>query len=313
MENSGEQQPVVRVLGAGAGGGSPQWNCNCEICKRVRDGDGPRRTQTSLAVSADGRRWALINASPDLREQIAKTPSLHPQHSGRHSPIEAVVLTGGEVDQVTGLLTMREGEPFSVYASGSVHETLAQSPIFDALDRETVPRRSMQLDETTEIAGADGQKLGISVTAFSVPGKVPLYEETPGETPEIGVETEDNVALRVDLGETHFFFVPGCADITPGLKERLQGAPLVFFDGTLWSDDELVDAGLTEKTGQRMGHVSISGDGGVLESFSDADIERKVLIHINNSNPVLLDDTEERQTVEAAGWDVAYDGWTIEL
>lgn len=301
----------IRVLGAGAGGGSPQWNCNCSICRRVRRGDAPRRTQTSLAVSADGARWALINASPDLGEQLVETPDLQPQKPGRHSPIDAAVLTGGEIDQVTGLLSMREGEPFSLYASRTIHETLGESVIFDALDEQTVPRRAMTLDAKTELTDADDQPLGITITPFAVPGKIPLYAESAGETPEIGAVTEDNIALQIEIGETTLFFIPCCADITPELKQRVSGASLLLFDGTLWHDEELIDAGLADKTGRRMGHVSISDPDGPLEQFAGTDIDRKILIHINNSNPVLIDDTDERNIVEQAGWEVAYDGMEL--
>ncbi len=303
--------PRVRVLGAGAGGGSPQWNCNCEVCARIRRGDGPRRTQTSLALSADGERWALINAAPELGEQVIGCPSLHPQRKGRHSPIEAVVLTGGEVDQVAGLLTMREGESFSLYASDTVHATLDESVIFDVLDPRGVPRRRLTLDEPTQIRDGDGRALGIAVEPFAVPGKIPLYRETRGQTPEIGQSTEHNIALRIDLGSTHFFFIPCCAAVPPWLQRRVAGSPLLLFDGTLWHDEELIEAGLTEKTGRRMGHISISGHQGVLEKFCDSRIQRKVFIHINNSNPVLLDDTEQRRKVEEAGWEVAYDGMEL--
>ncbi len=301
----------VRVLGAGAGGGSPQWNCNCGVCRRVRRGEAPRRTQTSIAVSADGRRWVVINASPDLREQIADSPDLQPQRQGRHSPIEAVAVTGGEVDQVTGLLTLREGEAFSLYATASIHETLGRSEIFDVLDESLVPRRRFSLDEPVSVCDADGESLGVTIEPFSVPGKIPLYQETPGQTPELGATTDDNIAMRIDVGDRRLFFVPGCAQITPELKRRVDGSSLLLFDGTVWHDEELIDAGLGDKTGGRMGHVSISGAGGVLEEFGSVDIDRKVLIHINNSNPVLLDDTDQRRAVEAAGWEVAFDGMEL--
>ena len=305
----------IIVLGSGAGGGSPQWNCNCAICRRVRDDESGslRRTQTSLAVSADGERWVLINASPDLGEQLRATPALHPKKPGRHSPIEAVVLTGAEVDQVTGLLTMRESEPFAVYASGATHAALDESPIFNALNRQIVPRRHLPSNERTDLTDHAGQTLDVTVESFPVPGKVPLYKEVPGETPVVGEVTENNVALRITVGEDFFFFIPGCAAITPDLCERVQGAPLMFFDGTLWRDNELIATGLGKKSGHRMGHVSISGRDGAIEQFSAADVKRKIFIHLNNSNPVLLPDTEERQAVEAAGWEVAHDGMTIEF
>lgn len=305
--------PHLVVLGAAAGGGSPQWNCNCEVCRRVRTGDdgASRRTQTSIAVSADGHRYALINASPDLGEQILHTPALHPRREGRHSPIEAVVLTGGEIDQVAGLLTLREGESFSLFASQTTHSILRESPIFGAVDEQIVPRRTLAMEQTTELADADGEPLGIAVESFPVPGKIPLYQETPGQTPNIGEVSENNVALRIEIDEKSVFFIPCCAQVTPELKEFVDGAPLLLFDGTLWRDDELITAGLAEKTGHRMGHVSIDGPDGALAAFSGVAIDRKIFIHINNSNPVLLDDTPERRAVEEAGWEVARDGMEL--
>ena len=307
--------PRITVLGAAAGGGSPQWNCNCPVCRRVRAGEpgAPRRTQTSLALSADGNRFALINASPDLGEQLLRTPSLHPQRDGRHSPIDAVVLTGGEIDEVTGLLTMREGESFALYASQTTHDTLAASPIFGALDQELVPRRRLPMNETIGLSDGSDKPLDIAVEAFPVPGKIPLYQEDPGVTPEIGALTDANIALQLSVGDSRAFFIPGCADITEELRQRIDGASILFFDGTLWSDDELISAGLGHKTGHRMGHVSIDGAEGAIAELADIDVERKIFIHLNNSNPVLLDDSDERRAVEDRGWEVAYDGMEISL
>ena len=305
--------PRVIILGSGAGGGSPQWNCNCSICRRVRRGEtGTRsRTQTSLAVTADGERWVLINASPDVRQQIAQTPALAPaSDKKRHSPIEAVVLTGGEVDQVAGLLTMREREAFSLYASSAIHNTLNQSPIFNVLNRDLVPRRVLRFDRE-ELVDSEANPLGVTIEPFGVPGKIPLYQETPGEEPAIGGVTEENLALRVDLGQSHFYFIPGCADLSPELLERLDGAPLLLFDGTLWRDDELIASELGQKTGHRMGHISIDGPDGTISKLANLDIETKIFIHINNSNPVLVEDSEERGIVEEAGWQVAFDGMEL--
>ena len=307
--------PTLLVLGAAAGGGSPQWNCACPICQRVRSGDeaAPRRTQTSISVTADGHRWALINAAPELAEQLLKATPLHPKRSGRHSPICAVVLTGAEVDQVTGLLTLREGHPFSLYGSQSTLGTLAQSLIFDVLPPDRVERRGLQLNEPFEICDRGGEPLGITAEAFAVPGKIPLYKETPGEVPAIGETTDENIALKLRLGEQDVFFIPGCAEVTDELLERLEGAAALFFDGTLWHDEELIEAGLSQKTGRRMGHVSVTGPGGAIEAFAEADIGQKIFIHINNSNPLLLADSPERQQAEAAGWAVAYDGMELSL
>jgi pyrroloquinoline quinone biosynthesis protein B len=299
----------VIVLGSAAGGGFPQWNCNCANCRRVRSGDRATapRTQCSLAVSADGERWFLFNASPDLRQQLAATPALHPRSgSPRHSPVQGVVLTSGDIDHIAGLLSLRESHPFSVYATRRILAVLDRNPVFNALDRDLVERRPVVLGAPITL----GQ--GLSVEMFAVPGKVALYLEEG--TPEIGGETEDVVGLRLeDDRGARFFFVPGCARLTAALAARLAGAPVVFFDGTLWQDDEMVRLGAGGKTGQRMGHMSVSGRAGSLAAFAGLEVGRKIYIHINNTNPMLLDDSPERAAVTAAGWEVAYDGMEVEL
>ena len=304
------QGSQVIVLGAGAGGGSPQWNCNCELCHRARTGDPavPRRRQTALAVSADGQRWVLVNAPPEMGEHFLEVEALHPQKEGRHSPVKAVALTGGEIDQVAGLLTMREGHAFSLYSSSAIQETLSKSAIFDALKEDMVPRRRLVVDEEIALCDADDDELGIVLKAFVVPGKIPLYEEQSGEVPKLEAESETNVAFDLQVGDQRVVMVPGCARITDKLKERVEGADILFFDGTLFRDEEMVEAGLSDKTGRRMGHVSVADPGGPLQEFSDVSIGRKILIHINNTNPILAADSEERTQVERAGWEVAYDG-----
>lgn len=299
----------IIVLGSAAGGGFPQWNCNCVNCRRARAGDPAAqvRTQCSLAVSADGERWYLINASPDLRQQLATTPALHP-HSGspRHSPVEGVVLTNGDIDHIAGLLNLREGHPFSVYATRRILTVLDRNPVFNALDRDLVERRPVGLGESVALDDR------LMVEMFAVPGKVALYLEDG--VPEIGVETEDVVGVRIeDDRGGFFFFVPGCARLTPALARRLAGAQVVFFDGTLWQDDEMVRLGAGSKTGHRMGHMSVSGSTGSLAAFAGLEVGRKIYIHINNTNPMLLDDSPERAAVSAAGWEVAYDGMEVGL
>lgn len=299
----------VIVLGSAAGGGFPQWNCNCANCRRARSGDraAESRTQCSLAVSADGERWFLLNASPDLRQQLTATPALHPRPgSPRDSPVEGVVLTSGDIDHVAGLLCLRESHPFSVYATRRILTVLDRNPVFNALDRDLVERRPVALGEPVTL----GDRL--SVEMFAVPGKVALYLEEG--SPEIGGETEDVVGVRVeeDRGAS-FFFVPGCARLTASLARRLDGASVVFFDGTLWQDDEMLRLGAGGKTGLRMGHMSVSGSAGSLAAFAGLEVGRKIYIHINNTNPMLLDDSPERAAVTAAGWEVAYDGMEVEL
>jgi len=303
----------VRVLGAAAGGGFPQWNSNAPGCRRARSGD-PRarpRTQASIAVSLDGEHWYLFNASPDLRQQIEANPCLHPRQGLRSSPIAGVVLTGGDVDAIAGLLTLRERHAFTIYATGAIFRVLEDNPIFEVLARDIVVRRAVALEEPTTLALPDGEASGLSVELFAVPGKVPLYLED-GTAPPI-VESDTTVAARISGAGRHLYFVPGCARMSETLARRLQGADAVLFDGTLWTDDEMLRAGVGSKTGQRMGHMSVSGPNGTMAAFRTIDVRRKVLLHINNSNPILLDDSPERAAVTAAGWEVAVDGMEIGL
>jgi pyrroloquinoline quinone biosynthesis protein B len=296
------------VLGAAAGGGFPQWNSACPVGRRgwQRDPAARWRTQCSVALSADGERWTLLNASPDLRQQILATPALHPRHGPRHSPIAAVVLTNGDVDHVAGLLILRESQPFALYATGAILAVLEGNPIFNVLNPEFVKRTRLTLEQPIELEG------GGTIVPFIVPGKVPLYLE--GAAPAIGAETEDVIGLELRSGAgENAFFIPGCARLTPALTGRLRGAALVLFDGTLWTDDEMIRSEAGVKTGARMGHMSIFGPDGTLAALAPLDVRRKVLIHINNTNPILLDDSAERKIVEAAGWEVAYDGMEIEL
>jgi pyrroloquinoline quinone biosynthesis protein B len=296
------------ALGAAAGGGFPQWNSNANACNRARAGDPAAipRSQAGLAVSSDGKRWLLLNASPDLRAQISQSHFLRPRDGLRSSPIAGVVLTGAEVDNIAGLLTLRERHSFTVYATAAVHGVLDANPIFEVLDRRIVRRQTVPLDTPIDTG------LQLTFTLFAVPGKVPLYLEAAGSTP--AVETgEMAVGISVTDGQSTLHYVPGCAAMTPALAARLRKAQLVYFDGTLWSDEEMIGAGVGQKSGRRMGHMSLSGPEGTLAAFRQLGVRRKILIHLNNSNPVLLEDSAQRAEVTAAGWEVAYDGMEIEL
>ena len=301
----------VIVLGAAAGGGFPQWNSNAAGCRRARARDpaARSRTQTSLAVSADGERWLLLNAAPDLRAQIEATEALWPCEGLRSSPIAGVVLTGGDVDAIGGLLTLRERHRFAIYATRPVLDVLAANPIFNVLAPDCVERVALTPEAPVELAP------GLRLRVFKVPGKVPLYMEGQGFVAEEHAETENTVGVELweEGSGARMFFVPGCAGMTRSVADRLRGAPVVFFEGTLWTDDEMIRQGLGEKTGRRMGHMSCAGDAGVLAAFQDLGVGRKVLVHINNSNPVLLADTPERRAAEAAGWKIGEDGMEIVL
>lgn len=292
----------ARILGAAAGGGLPQWNCGCDNCNLARAGDIPSQTQSSLAVSADGVDWTILNASPDIRQQLADAPSLHPTGL-RDMPLRSVLLTNGDIDHVAGLLTLREMQGFTLFATAGIHEVLQQNPIFDALNASVVTRSTVTLGLPTEIAS------GLHATLFPVPGKVPLYME--GDVVETELLGEQTVGVHLSTGSHSAYYIPGCATLNDDLRTRLQGADLVFFDGTLWRDDEMVRAGLGQKTGKRMGHMSMSGDDGSIAAFAGLNVTRKVFVHMNNTNPVLRPDAPERAEAEAAGWIIGQDGMEI--
>lgn len=303
----------IVVLGSAAGGGFPQWNCNSEGCRLARAGKARSRTQSSIAVTADDRHWFLCNASPDLRQQINDNPQLHPNQDLRHSPIAGATLTNADVDHIAGLLTLRESTPLTLYATTRVLETLAANSIFNVLNPDFVARRPMTLGEPFEAQTPDGDNTGLEIEPFSVPGKVALYLEDPSAGPDFGTRQEDTVGLRLRSVESgaYVFYIPGCAAMTPELADRIRGAPVVLFDGTLWQDDEMIAGGVGVKTGKRMGHLSMSGADGTIAAFKDLDVGRRIFIHINNSNPTLLDDSPQRRDAEAAGWEIAYDGMEI--
>jgi pyrroloquinoline quinone biosynthesis protein B len=297
------------VLGSAAGGGVPQWNCRCPVCRLAWEGD-PRvrpRTQSGLAVSADGERWILLNASPDLRQQILATPALHPKAGLRHSPITAVILTNGELDHVAGLLSLRERQGFRLHATPAIHKALAGNAFFQALDQDLVERRPLELDAPLDL-------LGLRFVPFVVPGKVPLYQEGPagaGIQPE--AEGEHVLGLEIQAGGRRCLYVPNCARITPDLCRRLEGADLLFFDGTTFQDDEMVRLGLSSKTAARMGHVAMDGADGSLAGLARVRTGRRIFLHLNNSNPVLVEGSAEWARVTAAGWELAHDGMELTL
>lgn len=292
------------TLGAAAGGGLPQWNCRCAGCTAAWDQTVKPQGQTSIAVSADGgAHWFLINASPDIRAQIAQTPALWPAKGHlRHSPLAGVILTNSEIDAVAGLLSLREGHKFALYAHPEVLQTLADNSIFNVLNPQNVPRLPLQLEQTFEPALPDGSPSGLLVTPFALPGKCAWYLEESGQSPSEGDTIGLTLQAKGDPRKVHI--VLACAEITPQVRARLQGADLVFFEGTLWQDDEMIRQGLAPKTGQRMGHVSISGPEGVIAQLGDLGIKRKVLVHINNSNPIWHAQAPERAAVLAAGWEI---------
>lgn len=297
----------VIVLGSAAGGGVPQWNCRCPVCRLAWSGD-PRvepRTQSSIAVSAGEHAWVLLNASPDLRAQIAATPALQPKFGERDSPIRAVVLTNGDVDHIAGLLSLRESQPFDIYGTQDTLGLIHENQVFDVVAPTLAPRHPAAFAVPFHPAP------GLEMEFFTVPGKVPLWREDASLV--IGEETGSTVGVTITANGRRLVYVPGCAAVTPALRERIAGADLLFFDGTLYRDDEMIAAGVGTKTGARMGHLSMSGMEGTMALLKDVPVARRVFIHINNTNPALIDGSDERRAVEAAGWAVARDGMEFSL
>jgi len=262
------------------------------------------RTQASLAVSADDENWLLINASPDLPQQVRQSKVLHPRSGTRGSPIKAVVLTGAEIDQVAGLLSLREREPFMVCATPATLAALADNAMFGVLAPDVVRRMAVVPGIPLMLPGE------VEARVFMVPGKLPLYLE--GENPETASETAANVGVEISAQNSGLVYIPGAAAVTAAMMERIKRADVVFFDGTLFRDDEMIASGTGAKTGRRMGHMPIDGQDGslaVLEGVAG----RRVYVHINNTNPILIEGSPERVEVERRGWEVAEDGMEIVL
>lgn len=296
---------LVRVLGSAAGGGFPQWNCGCPGCRAARDGSRPcrTRTQSSIAVSADHEHWFLVNASPDIRAQIEASPALRTA-AGRATPLQAVLLTDGELDHSLGLLLLREAESLELHATVAVHETLqdgtALLPTLNAYCavkwREVVPGEDVALGN------------GLTYRSFDVPT---TKRARFGPTRQIGRVT----GYRFTDESTGYSVVclPGVQEITDELRAQLWDCACLLVDGTCWHDEEMPDLGLASKTSREMGHVPMSGPGGSLDRLAELPIERKIYVHVNNTNPVLLEDSPERHEVGRRGFEVATDGMEVRI
>lgn len=296
---------LLRVLGSAAGGGSPQWNCGCTVCAAVRSGAGPARTQSSVAFSAgNDEQWFLINASPDVRSQIEAFPGLHP-HDARTTPMEAVLLTDAELDHTLGLLLLREARAGLVlYATPAVHKTLADgSGILRALERYC-PVEWRPVVPGADFALADG----LSCRAFDVP-------TTKRARFGAGVDHGRVVGYRLtdERSGGTLVYLPGVQSLTPTLREEIQGCDCLLIDGTCWRDDELVRLGLAGKTSREMGHLPIEGPDGSLAQLPSLGAGRTIFVHMNNTNPILLEDAPERRIVEDSGMQVAIDGLEVEV
>jgi pyrroloquinoline quinone biosynthesis protein B len=298
---------IIRVLGAAAGGGFPQWNCGCPNCRAARAGGTPARprTQESVAISAEGDGWVVLNASPDVRQQIEAFPALHPR-GVRDTPVRAFVLTNGDLDHCLGLLVLRESEPLTVYATERVRRGFVEH---NAAAR-TLERFRGQVDWKPLVPGV-GVALpgGLTVEPVATPGRPPLHL-----VDRLEPAAEDNVGLLVRAPGTagSLAYFPGVGAVTPAVHEALRAADCAFVDGTFWSSDELVALGIVARRAEQMGHVPVGGPDGTLATLGDVR-GRRLYIHVNNTNPLLREDSAAHATVRAAGWEVAYDGLDLTL
>jgi pyrroloquinoline quinone biosynthesis protein B len=290
----------IRVLGAAAGGGLPQWNCGCPNCRKARSGsrDVAPRTQECVAVSFDGARWLLLNASPEIRSQIESFPKLHPREP-RHSPIAGIVLTNGDLDHCLGLLSLRESHPLTIYATSAVQRGFTVgNMLYQTLER--FPGQVTWRPVEGELCD------GLSAKAIPTPGKPPIHLERCA-----AIDPEENigVVLHERISGKRLAYFSAAAGITPAMREAMDAADCVFFDGTFWSSDELIRLGVGTKRANDMAHIPVAESLAALDGL-DA---RKIYIHINNTNPMLDRTSAESRLVENAGWEIAEDGMEFSL
>jgi len=302
----------IRILGSGAGGGFPQWNCNCHNCQGLRTGKikARPRTQSSITVSANGEDWVLFNASPDIRAQLESFPPLQPARSIRDTAIRAILLVDAQIDHTTGLLLLREHNlPWDIYCTQAVHEDMTSGyPIFNILGH---------------FRGVIWHEVKTDGASFTIPGAeglvftaVPLKSEAPPYSPHRhNTVPGDNIGVRVENTETgnNLFYAPGLGELEPHVLPYLENADCVLVDGTLWTNSEMIQSGISDKLGSDMGHLDQSGKGGIIEILNRLEKPRKVLIHINNTNPILDEESPERMALTKAGIEVSHDGMEIEL
>lgn len=302
----------IRVLGSAAGGGFPQWNCNCPNCRRLRAGQikASARTQSSITISADGVNWVLCNASPDIRAQLDAFPAMQPGRAIRDTAILGVVLMDSQIDHTTGLLILREGKALDVYCTEMVHQDLTTgNPLLTILGHycgvnwHPVPVES---GAHFTVRGAEALRF----TAVPLQSKAPPYSPHR-QAPHVG----DTIGLCVEELSTgkRLFYAPGLGEVETHVQPHLAECDCLLVDGTFWRDDELVVAGIANKRAQDMGHLCLSGEHGMLSVLKALPRPRKILIHINNTNPILDEESPERAAVVAAGIEVAYDGMDITL
>lgn len=301
----------IQILGSAAGGGFPQWNCNCPNCRGLRDGSlrAQPRTQSSIALSDDGVHWILCNASPDIRAQIQAFPALQPGRKLRDTGIAAIVLLDSQVDHVTGLLSLREGCPHQVWCTAMVHQDLCSGfPLFSMLEHwhGGLQWNPIALDESFVIPACPALRFTpIPLRSAAPPYSPHRHDPHPGDN--LGLIIED---LR---SGGRLFYAPGLGQVDAELLARMAEADCLLVDGTLWRDDEMRRRGVGTQLGHEMGHLPQSGPGGMLKVLEGFPQQRKVLIHINNTNPILDEDSAERAELTRRGIEVAWDGMSIQL
>jgi pyrroloquinoline quinone biosynthesis protein B len=305
---------VIRVLGSAAGGGFPQWNCGCPNCRGVRQAGirARARTQECVAVSADGEGWLLLNCSPEIRAQIESFSPLHPR-GPRDSPIAAILLTNGDLDHCLGLLSLRESHPLVLYATEPVRRGFVEGNVlYRTLERfpGQATWRALKTGREDEIADAGGRPIGLTVEPLPAPGKPPIHLE-----PMAARDPEDNIGVRIREHATGrvVTYVSAAAGVTDDMRRAFDEADAVFFDGTFWSSDELPGLGLGAKRAEEMAHLPVGGPAGSLARLADVRAGRRFYIHVNNTNPMLREDSPEHAAVTGAGWEIAWDGMEVRL
>lgn len=302
----------IRILGSGAGGGFPQWNCNCKNCRALRAGtfNGTARTQSSITVSSDNENWVLFNASPDIRAQLESFPPLQPARAVRDTGICAIVIVDAQIDHTTGLLMLREHtKPWDIYCTEAVKEDLTTGfPIFNILGH---------------FRGVNWHEVNTEQRSFQIPQAqdlkftpVPLKSEAPPYSPHRhNTVPGDNIGMLMEDNNTgkSLFYAPGLGEIEPHVKEYMANADCLLIDGTMWTNDEMSNEGISNKLASEMGHLDQSGKGGILETLQAMPKPRKILIHINNTNPILDESSAERAVLNDNNIEVAFDGMDIFL
>ncbi|MEO1372887.1 MAG: pyrroloquinoline quinone biosynthesis protein PqqB [Cyanobacteria bacterium J06635_10] len=301
---------LVRILGSAAGGGFPQWNCNCAGCQSTRGGDinARQRTQSSLAVRAANGSWFLINASPDVRQQLELLRDGVP-NSVRSSPITGVLLSDGEIDHTAGLMILRESdEPLQIYGTNAVRQGLTEGFSLLRVLKNYCGVNWVNIEPGSKVNLSNDDNNGLEVEVFSLPSKPPKYMRS-----SLPVEGNWVVGFTFRDSSGVVTYAPALAELSDSILERFENSDCILVDGTFWQDDELIGMGKSTRTARMMGHLPLSGDDGSLIRLSKLSCKRKIFTHINNTNPMLIDNSTERKIVEAAGMEVAYDGLTIEL